>query len=45
MTDTKCSYMKLATENYEEICNSKINYCPVGVVRPIISPSRNGFAH
>jgi hypothetical protein len=27
MTDTKCSYMKLVTENYEEINNSKINYC------------------
>ena len=27
MTDTKCSFMKLATENYDEICNSEINYC------------------
>lgn len=27
MTDTKCSYMKLATANYHEINNSKINYC------------------
>jgi hypothetical protein len=27
MTDKKCSYMKLATENYEAVINSKINYC------------------
>ena len=29
MTDTqnKCSYMKLATNNYDEINSSNINYC------------------
>lgn len=29
MTDTrsKCTYMKLATNNYDEINNSNTNYC------------------